>query len=672
MFFFRFTICRSVKILPLTLLIPWGLNTASGCGASSPDRLPDGERMALNGAPDTDYPTIDAARRNARTAIRLWQESRAQLRFNASDLDDLEIEFPVGTTIRVPETQSLYRTGASGAVQPFFMDGFRLTQAGKDVIRLVSEAESHGFDDQGYYESELKCKLEKLENLSGFDENGLDAALTADDQHLVLATSNNPVVPTNPDQFEQFAQVHLPTLWRKMEHIKPVLSERGQLVRQADFLLTRAFARILATYRKDQAEKKEEVVTVDEIRDGIANPDATISAMLPWTQQYTDLRRAYIRYRQLAMTGSVQPLRITKPHHIKARYVGDEVIFLRERLAAEGYTTVLRTDTPANVFDDSLVDALGLYQADHQLAPTGKLDAATLKVLNVSMETRAAQIAVALRQWRRSKLNQDNSKVIVQVNIPAFEAHFFSNRELKRTHRVVVGNNGWVHDKIINKKGFLNRTGLMTSAIQTVILNPAWRVPPRIKQDELDKEHANDPTYYERHNFVVTTNPDGTESVMQRPGPGNALGVVKMAFPNDQGIYMHDTAQKEYFERPVRAFSHGCVRLQNPIDAAAFLLEQDGSHASGKEQEILRSRKETEVRLNTPIPIHIEYIPVSVNELGRVLFHTDIYSMLGKPVAEMQTRLFNRPAKPVSQSGTDMHTRCAENKSPELDAKAVD
>ena len=159
------------------------------------------------------------------------------------------------------------------------------------------------------------------------------------------------------------------------------------------------------------------------------------------------------------------------------------------------------------------------------------------------------------------------------------------------------------------------------------MLNPVWNVPTRIVVYELEKEAEKNPDFYEKHGYIRRELSDGTVIIRQSPGPRNALGQVKLLFPNRHSIYMHDTPKKRLFRRTMRAFSHGCMRLHNPIDMAKFVLERDRGVTADDVDKVLKSELERGYSLKKPIPIHIEYNTIAFRAGEEMpIFLNDVYS----------------------------------------------
>ncbi len=352
-----------------------------------------------------------------------------------------------------------------------------------------------------------------------------------------------------------------------------------------------------------------------------------IQSVVPTFPDYEPTREALSRYRELA---AKYPTHLELPKEVEklaAGKSGDNVRKLEERLIQEGYLT----GEPTGKWGPELTDAVTEYQETHQMKPTGKMDKFVRGSMNKPFAERAASIALSLQRYRESDLHQGLYRfgevpVRARVNIPSMEARFYLGTEVARRHRVVVGNNDNDADAEKGKKGKLNQTRLFTAEMATIVLNPVWNVPKRIKEQELDLLLMDEPDYYEKHNFKVEISPDGTERVVQQPGPGNALGLVKFLFPNQFAIYMHDTQAKKLFDRPVRAYSHGCMRTENPVELARWILvEVDKEMTTEQFDEVLAKREERHFAVNPKIPISTDYVTTTIDEEGRIVFLSDVY-----------------------------------------------
>ena len=384
--------------------------------------------------------------------------------------------------------------------------------------------------------------------------------------------------------------------------------------------------------------------------------DDLAGAMASWWPRhpyYEKARAALAKYRQLDTAGSVPPF--TLKGVLKLGAHGPGVSLLKKRLAAEG---LYAGDVASEEFGDDLDAAVRRYQATHQLDVDGivrdnaKMGPAggTLKSLAIPMSSRVRQLRLSLQRWRESATGKDD--FYFRVNIPQFEVEVWEKADLVKKHRVIVGNNNFEVDEEAGRRGHLNRTALLANSIKMVVINPVWHVPDRIRTGELDKEVEKDPEYYDKHNFKVQTLPDGTVQVHQMPGSGNALGRIKLLFPNPYSVYMHDTPKKKLFDKVIRTFSHGCMRLDDPVGMAKFLLERDGTMTAEKVDATLESMHEQGVTLKTPVPIYIEYNTVAfAPDSPDPIFLNDVYQYdaafwNGEVPSDREARFTPKPKEP--------------------------
>ena len=170
----------------------------------------------------------------------------------------------------------------------------------------------------------------------------------------------------------------------------------------------------------------------------------------------------------------------------------------------------------------------------------------------------------------------------------------------------------------------LNLTPLLQGRINKLVLNPSWHVPPRIKERELDVLARQDPAIYDT--FRLYVDESGRERAVQRPGPHSALGQVKLAFPNDHAIFLHDTPRKDLFAQTDRAISHGCIRVENAIGLAKSLLAREPEAlAPSQVDELLRANYETPISLTHGIHVTIEYRTAGTSMDGAFRFFPDVY-----------------------------------------------
>lgn len=361
----------------------------------------------------------------------------------------------------------------------------------------------------------------------------------------------------------------------------------------------------------------------DELRNDFAAASPEFARFLqdriPPHPTYHKLRTAYQHYRTLRVTGDVD--RIAIKRNLKPGSRGKEVRDLARRLNLEGY---LSEQYVGERFGPEIETALKAYQRTHQLDVDGATGRHTQRSLNVSMKQREDDLALGLQRWRESQITRDRPEFYLRVNIPQFELEIWEGDTMVRKHRVIVGN----RDDEVNvgrkQRGRFNHTPLLSSKMNRIVLNPLWYPPPRLRKEllaELEKE----PDYFERNNFGIEISSSGSEIVFQKAGPKNALGQVKFLFPNPHSVYLHDTPKKSLFSRSIRSYSHGCVRVDKPLDLAFYLLEKINGMTRSDIQKILDDEKERSITLQNQPAIYIEYVTVGVDDEGRAEFYFDVY-----------------------------------------------
>lgn len=368
--------------------------------------------------------------------------------------------------------------------------------------------------------------------------------------------------------------------------------------------------------------------------------DSYLAGLAPQDPAYQRLFEHYAAFRSLDADAWGEPVakgRTLRPGDRNAR-----VAQVRDRLAAMGdldptaydrlvqqpadsvqiATNEVASDAApetfdAMLFDDVLVAALQSFQERHGLNPDGVVGPATLRQLNQTPETRTEQIAVNLERMRW--MNRDLGDRHILVNIAGFTMAIINNGVPEFTSRVIVG------------KANKDRTTEFSDTMTHMVVNPSWYVPTSIAQQELLPKLEEQPDYLEKRG--IRELPSGR--LVQKPGPGNALGTVKFMFPNQFSIYLHDTPTKRLFQRDVRAFSHGCVRVQRPHELAAELLKGQSDDPAGYFASVLNRGKEHQINLDNPLPVHLSYRTAWVDADGTDQFRGDIYGRDRKVIAAL-------------------------------------
>jgi len=241
------------------------------------------------------------------------------------------------------------------------------------------------------------------------------------------------------------------------------------------------------------------------------------------------------------------------------------------------------------------------------------------KRLDIAAKSKLANkintIIVNMERWRwlPRKLGNDQNAYVI-VNVPDYTLSLFRDGELYWNTKIVVGKPG-------------KATPMTSAKINSITVNPIWNVPPSIIKAEYLPELKRDPTIFYRHGLKFHQDADGTVHIYQPPGAGNALGRIRFNFPNKFLVYQHDTPEKYLFKRTKRAYSHGCMRVQDPIEYAVKLLsiELPQDHYTSVELEGMYGSNEININFPRPIPVHLTYQTAFVDENGKLQFRDDIY-----------------------------------------------
>ena len=292
----------------------------------------------------------------------------------------------------------------------------------------------------------------------------------------------------------------------------------------------------------------------------------------------------------------------------------DRVPLLRQRLRVPA-------ENGESTYDNALSDAVRTFQHQHDLKPTGNLNAATIDALNGAPHGHVAEVLIAnMERWRW--LPRDLGKTHVMVNIPDYSLKVVHNGTTVWHTRIVVGKPS-------------TPTPLLSEPMKYITVNPTWNVPPSIVQNDYLPALQYDPDALARIGLEVEYNADGSLHIFQPPGEGNALGRLRFNFPNKFLVYQHDTPDKYLFAREKRAYSHGCMRVQNPLDYAQILLSYAAPN-EGYTAERLRymfGSEEYDINFSTLIPVHVTYQTAFVDESGKLELRDDVYGRDARTLA---------------------------------------
>lgn len=490
-------------------------------------------------------------------------------------------------TRRGSPLRRLYDRGEAG---PLWSAGGHPTRQALQVIALLEDASSRGLDPRDYAAGGLAASAAELEGRASVDSTGLARFDVALSRSLLRFLADLHEGRANP----RVLRFHLPDAHRGLD---------------------------LAAIAADVSRA--------------ADPGAVIGATEPPYAGYSALKGALQRYRTLAADSSLRP---PLPARVPLR-AGDpyaDAAALRRLLLALGdLPGVAARDTmPTDGYSIDLADAVTVFQRRHGLDADGVIGPATMAALRVPLAHRVRQIELTLERWRWLPDTAPDRYAV--VNIPGFRLYLFEHdptaaRPLLRMN-VIVG-------QAAGRRG----TPVFSGTMREVVFRPYWDVPPSIARNELLPAIRRRPGYFERERLEIVRGGDvgaviypltsanlarvasGTLRLRQRPGPDNSLGLVKFVFPNDYNVYLHGTPAQELFAQVRRDFSHGCIRVEDPLTLAEHALAgQDGWDRDAIERAMQGDRT-LRVGIARPVAVYVLYASVVVRDGAEVHFYPDIY-----------------------------------------------
>lgn len=356
-----------------------------------------------------------------------------------------------------------------------------------------------------------------------------------------------------------------------------------------------------------------EVAAADDV-------DAALESFNPPHEAFRRLKAKLAEIRAAAAGSAPPPPPVRTAKTLKPGMSDVGVPALRQRLGLPPETDRSRV----LVYDDALVAAVEMFQAAHHLAPDGIVGNRTMSVLNLASRDVEGEILANMEMWRW--MPRDLSRDYVFVNVPEFVVRVYRHGAKVHEARVVVGKTD-------------HQTPIFSGEMQYLVINPYWNVPESIKIKEMLPAIQADPAgYFARHGYEATwqgqvidpsrivwnENAVKAVGIRQVPGEANALGHIKFMFPNKHAVYLHDTPLRSLFARSVRAFSHGCVRVDDPMSFAAAVLEGDPNWTVGK-LEAMFGGPEKRVDIATRLKVHIAYFTARVDGDGELELFDDVY-----------------------------------------------
>ena len=470
----------------------------------------------------------------------------------------------------------------------------------------------------------------------------------AEDLQAIIAKAEEEGLNPKDYQVKDFNK-----LFGELNQARSDTAKRNALEQQIDVALTGVYMKWANDYYRGIANPRDTKSTSWQVKPNKIKLNKALATFLgdrksrynyyefaPLHPEYDQLKKALATYRAQERAGGWPTL--PAGLNLKPGQSSPAVAALRKRLldSAGGEAAAsLPADSAkhgavpvAYIYDPEVVAAVKLFQKDAGLKQTGIVSGETLKQLNVPISTRIDQLILNMERWRWLPKKFEPNYLL--VNIPEFTLHVIEGDKEAFTMPVIVGK-------------VLHETPVFSDKVEYVVLAPYWNVPFSIIDKELRGKLAANPNYldrldmevvkgYGRKATVIDPNTVDWANVTQvsfkytlrrRPGPKNDLGDVKFIFPNSNDIYLHDTPHDELFSQSNRSFSHGCVRVAEPIKLATYLLRDRPEWDKQTILDTISTRREKYVTLKEKLPVYLVYFTAWADAAGHPHFRDDIYGL---------------------------------------------
>jgi murein L,D-transpeptidase YcbB/YkuD len=339
----------------------------------------------------------------------------------------------------------------------------------------------------------------------------------------------------------------------------------------------------------------------------------------PGNSQYERLQNALQSLYEIEKKGGWPKITATQKYYLKGQ-TAPAIKQIKQRLKTSGDFT---SNDTSSVFTNELVAAVQKVQKRFGYKQNGVVDGLLIKQLNVPVEDRIQQLLLNLQRFQNASSINNGTGLV--VNIPEYKLHVYEGSEHIFDMDIVVGSEE-------------HKTVMFSDEMTSIVFSPYWNVPPSIVENEMLPAIQRNKNYLRNNGYEITGYENGLPVIRQKPGPGNSLGQVKFVFPNEYGIYFHDTPAKGLFAYPKRTFSHGCIRLAEPAKLAEYLLRNSPGWTAEKIKKAMNAGKEQSVKLLKPIAVTIAYYTAWVDDEGLLQLRQDIYGLDKGTVTNVASR----------------------------------
>lgn len=454
---------------------------------------------------------------------------------------------------------------------------------------------------------------------------------------------------------KKYKLVDFDKLFEEYKQQDPQDSSRLALQQQIDVALTASYFNFASDFYRGRVNPDNATTVNWDVKKNNIKLDKALQTILKEREStypyyefealhagYARLRDKLQEYRQLETKGGWPKIDLGNSKTLEKGDTAAAVLALRKRLNPEQQLDA--NNKSLRMYDDKLVQQVKHFQMLNGLDQDGVVGGNTLQTLNVPLNERIRQITINMERWRwipKRMVPKDLEQKYIWVNIPEYKLYIYedpdndpeADREYKKTMemRVIVGKT-------------LHSTPIFSDKMEYVVMAPYWNLPNSIVANEVKPHMLSNPSWLGRNNMEIVTkekdpkpvSPSSIDwsgvteknfkyMVRQKPGPKNSLGSIKFIFPNQYAVYLHDTPADALFSQTQRNFSHGCVRVEKPVELAKYALKDMPEWDEQRIRQTMNGGEETWVTLPKKVQVYIVYFTAWVDENGETHFRQDLY-----------------------------------------------
>lgn len=365
------------------------------------------------------------------------------------------------------------------------------------------------------------------------------------------------------------------------------------------------------------------------------NIEESLDSLKPDHIVYQQLKEALSQFKKTGIRER-SSTKIPSGRLLKPGEKSDRIYSVTKRLAELDYFEG-PIDSTNTIYNENIQEAVKAFQLDHDIQVDALLGNNTISNLNLTKIDRYHQLLVNMERWRWYP--RDLGEHYIIVNIPGYQLSVVKNGDTLRNHKIMVGTE-------------VRKTPVFSDEIDYIIYNPTWTIPPTIKKNDVIPGAKKDIGYFQKKNIRIydsegsSVDPASVDwssskarsyTYRQPAGPTNPLGLVKIIYPNEYLIYLHDTPSRSLFEKNVRAQSSGCVRVQDALGLAKYLLNDQEKYDDKKIEDILKSGRTTQIQVNQKVKVHHFYW-TAYQKKDTIKFIDDIYNLDQKTWDKLKPR----------------------------------